>query len=112
MTLPGEDATQRQDVQRVTAEVSNRLGELGVWLSGDEKPEDLALVLEAIERFELAVQTHGGDLMVDEGPDGNTTQPDHARFALPKRNADESVDQYLERLEHARAQIISDPPIT
>ena len=43
----------------------------------------------AIERFELAVESRGGDLMVDEGPDGTTREPDDPRFALPKRGEDE-----------------------
>jgi hypothetical protein len=36
--------------------------------------------------------------MVDEGPRGETTAPDDVHFALPRRNADESVDHYLGRL--------------
>lgn len=109
MTIPGEEFTQREDVQRVSREVSNRLEELGIWLSGDEAPEELAQLVEGVERFETAVQTRGGDLMVDEGPDGKTTQPDDRDFALPQRTSDESVDRYLERLEQARSKVLRHP---
>lgn len=109
MTDPGEDLTRREDVERVSREVANRLEELGIWVSGDEQPEDLALLIEAVERFEVAVQTRGGDLMVDEGPDGKTTQPDNASFALPLRRADESVSKYIERLERARDEVLRHP---
>jgi hypothetical protein len=93
----------------VSREVADRLEELGIWLSGDELPEDLAQIIEAVERFEVAVQTRGGDLMVDEGPDGRTIQPDEHDFALPQRTADESVDGYLERLERARSKVLRHP---
>ncbi len=106
MTHPSEGASGSEDVHRVAEEVINRLDSLGVWLSGAERPEDLARILEAVERFELAVERRGGDLMVDEGPDGRTTQPDDVHFALPHRRADESVDRYLERVERARADVL------
>ena len=109
MTHPGEDRTEN-DIQRVSEEVSNRLDALGVWLSGTEKPEDLARIQEAVERFEVAVQTRGGDLMVDEGPAGKTTEPDDEHFVLPRRHADESVDRYITRLERAREEVLRHPP--
>jgi hypothetical protein len=112
MTHPSEDAGSNEDVQRVSQEVVNRLEGLGVWLSGAERPEDLARILETVERFEVAVEARGGDLMVDEGPEGRTTEPDDVHFALPHRRADESVDRYLERVERARADVLRHPPAT
>ena len=109
MTRPSEDPTINEDLRRVTGEVTNRLEELGIWLDGEERPEDLAQLLEAVERFELAVQTRGGDLMVDEGPSGKTTQPDNVDFALPERASDESLVRYVERLELARDQVMRQP---
>lgn len=109
MTQPVEP-TRNDDVQRVSAEVANRLEELGIWLSGDEKPEQLARILEAVELFELAVESRGGDLMVDEGPGGQTNEPDDVHFALPQRRADESVDRYLEQIERAREAVLQHPP--
>ena len=112
MSHPSENAGDNEDVQRVSQEVVSRLEGLGVWLSGTERPEDLARILETVERFEVAVETRGGDLMVDEGPDGRTTEPDDVHFALPHRRADESVERYLDRVERARAEVLRHPPAT
>ena len=109
MTHPGEDRA-GDDIQRVSEEVSNRLEALGVWLSGTEKPEDLARIQESVERFEVAVQTRGGDLMVDEAPAGEATEPDDVHFALPHRRADESVERYISRLDQARDEVMRHPP--
>jgi hypothetical protein len=110
MTHPREDKSANDDVQRVSREVSNRLEALGVWLSGAEKPEELVRIQESVERFELAVKTRGGDLMVDEGPNGQTIEPDDVHFALPPRHADESVARYLDRLDRAREEVLRHPP--
>ena len=110
MTYPSDEPARDDDVSRVTREVSDRLGDLGIWLSGSEDPEDLVQIQEAVERFELAVESRGGDLMVDEGPDGRTGEPDDPHFALPRRRADESVVRYLERLESARKEVLLHPP--
>ena len=110
MTHPGEDRDRAaNDIERVSEEVSNRLEALGVWLSGMERPEDLARIQEAVERFEVAVQTRGGDLMVDEAPAGEDAEPDDVYFALPRRRADESVDRYVARLDGARAEVLRRP---
>ena len=110
MTHPREDAPSREDMQRVSREVADRLEGLGVWLSGSEPPEDLVRIQEAVERFELAVESRGGDLMVDEPPEGRPTQPDDPHFALPQRRADETVEQYLERLSRATDEVLRHPP--
>ena len=110
MTEPREPITNEDDVQRVTEGVANRLEELGIWISGTEKPEQVARILEAVELFELAVKSRGGDLMVDEGPGGQTNEPDDVHFALPQRLADESVDRYLDRIERARKAVLEHPP--
>jgi len=63
-------------------------------------------VQEAVERFELAVEARGGDLMVDEGPGGETTVPDDPHFGLPRRETDEPVDHYVERLMIATDDVL------
>jgi hypothetical protein len=35
-------------------------------MNQDEEFEDLAELLSAVERFEAAVEAHGGDVMVDD----------------------------------------------
>ena len=110
MTKPSNDFTTNDDVQRVSQDVSNRLAGLGVTLTGEETPEQLVQIQEAVERFELAVESRGGDLMVDEGPDGQTREPDDPHFALPARSEGEPVDHYLERLVFATDEVRRQPP--
>ena len=110
MTQPNDDLTTNDDIQRVSQDVANRLSGVGVTLSGAETPEELVQIQEAVERFELAVESRGGDLMVDEGPDGRTREPDDPRFALPRRGEDEPVDHYVERLVFATDEVRRQPP--
>jgi hypothetical protein len=111
MTQPRQDAGDNEELHRVSEEVVDRLGRIGVWLSGDERPEDLVRILEAVERFEVAVRTRGGDLMVDEGPEGRTTEPDDVHFTLPHRHADESAERFVDRVERARAEVMRHPAV-
>src|SRR5207247_3632450 len=64
------------------AEVAARLRSRGIALTGAEDPGDLADLLSAVERFEAAVEAHGGDLMVD---DLKSSQPDDRHFVVPRR---------------------------
>ena len=93
----------------MSREIAGRLWSLGIWLSGRESPEGLVQIEEAVERFEDAVQSHGGDLMVDESPRGATAQPDDPHFALPRRAEQESVRDYLEQLARATDDVRRHP---
>src|SRR5260370_9804875 len=64
------------------AEVATRLRDRGVAVTGGEKPEELVDLLSAVERFEAAVEAHGGDLMVD---DLKNSQPGHPHLVFPLR---------------------------
>ena len=55
-------------------------------------------------------EARGGDLMMVEGPGGQTTEPDERHFALPVRRDHESVAQYLERLARATDDVRRHPP--
>jgi len=90
------------EIRSVAAEVADRLRKRGIPLSGDERPEDLADLLAAVERFEAAVEARGGDLMVD---DLNSSEPDDPHFVLPARNPDESVRDYLARVQTATVAV-------
>ena len=109
MTQPNDPGARREDLERVAGEMVGRLDRLGIRVSGDERPEDLLAIVEAVERFEDAVESHGGDLMVDEGPPGKTAQPDDRHFALPLRRDDESIPRYVERLNRATAELRDHP---
>lgn len=89
--------------QRVTDEVVNRLRARGVRVGGNETAEELVELLNAVEEFEATVESHGGDLMVDE-PVGSKPvgEPDGPAFVLPARNSGESVAAFIERIATAR----------
>ena len=82
----------------VAAEIGERLRSRGVAITGAERPGDLADLLSAVERFEKAVEAHGGDLMVD---DLKSVQPDDRHFVLPRREAGESIRAYITRIDGA-----------
>lgn len=111
MTQPDNTAAgDNEDIRRVSNEFVSHLSGLGIHLNGTERPEDLADILEAVERFEDAVQSRGGDLMMDEGPAGHTTAPDDPHFALPVRQEHGSVAEYLEELARATDEVRRHPP--
>ena len=90
------------ELHDVAGEVADRLRRRGIALGGDERPEDLADLLSAVEQFEAAVEARGGDLMVD---DLNSSEPDDPRFVLPARQAEESVRDYLARIQSATISV-------
>ena len=83
---------------RAAAEVADRLRQRGVAVTGAERSDDLADLLSAVERFEKAVEAHGGDLMVD---DLKSPQPDDRHFVLPRREHAESIRSYVIRIDGA-----------
>src|SRR3982751_1315127 len=101
-----QDRTPNADLERVSRELASRLTNLGIDLTGRERPDDLDRMEEAVERFEAAVESRGGDLMMDEGPRGHTTEPDDPHFGLPRREPNETVDQYLDRLARATDNVL------
>ncbi len=94
------------ELERAMQQTRARLEALFISLDGRETAEELVAMLEGVERFELAVEAAGGDLMVDEGPRRDTIEPDDPHFVLPRRTSGESVASYLDRLalatDHAR----------
>lgn len=99
---PAEDDENAEARRRVAGEIAGRLERMGVRLSGRESGEQLVRVLEAVERFEHAVQRAGGDLMVDEPLHGRSpSAPDNRAFVLPARAGDESPDAFIERVDEA-----------
>ena len=93
--------TRSDDLKRASRETADRLSALGIALTGHESADELLAIEESVERFEEAVEAHGGDLMVDEGPRGQKPQPDDPHFALPRRRKGETVAAYLEGLARA-----------
>ncbi len=75
-------------------------------MTSAENPEDLVDLLSAVERFEAAVEVHGGDLMVD---DLKSSRPDDRHFVVPRRAHGEAVRAYIGRIDEATAQLRRHP---
>jgi hypothetical protein len=88
------------------AEVTARLRGRGIAVSGSEKAEELADLLSAVEAFELAVEQHGGDLMVD---DLKSSRPDDRHFVVPQRGPGEAVRAYIGGIDEAAARLRRHP---
>ena len=95
------------DLDAVAAEVVDRLRRRGINVTGNARPEDLADLLSAVERFEAAVEAHGGDLMVD---DLKSSRPDDPHFVLPARVPGEPIQDYITRIKEATARLRHHPP--
>src|SRR5258705_4272003 len=89
------------------AEVTGRLRGRGITVTGSERPAELADLLSAVERFEAAVEAHGGDLMVD---DLKSSEPDDRHFVVPRRASGEAVGAYIGRIDEATGQLRRHPP--
>ncbi len=83
---------------RAAAEVADRLRRRGIAVTGAERSDDLADLLSVVERFEKAVEAHGGDLMVD---DLKSPQPDDRHFVVPRREHGETIGAYIIRIDAA-----------
>jgi post-segregation antitoxin (ccd killing protein) len=121
VTLPVGDAAQPADSaprhanateagaevrKGVRDELADRLRRRGVNISSHDSDEQLVNLLEAVERFEAAVEARGGDLMMDE-PTGDSppSEPDDRAFVLPKRVGGDSVASFIERIAEARDRV-------
>ena len=96
-----KDEAQRERAA-AAAEVTARLRSRGITVKGGEHPEELVDLLSAVERFEAAVEAHGGDLMVD---DLKSSRPDDRHFVIPQRVPREAVRAYIARIDAARAAL-------
>lgn len=96
----------RDDYEAAVREVAARLRSHGVTVTGAESADDLANLLDAVERFEGAVEAHGGDLMVD---DLKSPQPDDPHFVLPRRARGEGLRAYIGRIDEATGNLRRHP---
>ena len=101
-----------RDLARVSEELAARLRARGVTVHDGDSPDAIIAMVEAVEAFERAVETHGGDLMMDEPPARHVGQPDDPHFLLPPRGDDESFVQYTGRLAAATSAIRKHKPHT
>src|SRR3989440_9535719 len=84
------------------AEVAARLRSRGIAVTGAENSEALVDLLSAVERFEAAVEAHGGDLMVD---DLKSSRPDDRPFVVTRRAQGEGLPAYIPRIVEAASKL-------
>ena len=90
------------ELRHAEDEIATRLRDRGVRLNGREGGAELVDLLDAVERFEAAVENSGGDLMVDEPVRaGRPIAPDDEAFVLPRRHDGESVTEFIGRISLA-----------
>ena len=104
--MANNDPEEKDARATAAAEVADRLRRRGITVTGAERSDDLADLLSAVERFEKAVEAHGGDLMVD---DLKSVQPDNRHFVLPRRAHGEALRTYISRIDAATAGLRSHP---
>jgi len=98
----------RAEEQRAAArEIATRLRDRGIEVGDGEDSDQLATLFEAVERFEAIVESHGGDLMMD---DLKSSEPDDPHFVLPRRHPGEPLPAYAVRVEAATDQLRHHPP--
>ena len=91
------------DRARATEVAYAQLRQRGLDVSDDEPSDDLATLLSAVERFEEAVSSIGGDRMVHSL---DTDQHDDESLVLPRRRADEGVADYARRVYDAAERVL------
>jgi hypothetical protein len=94
----------------VELEVAARLRSRGVELTGSERPDEIADLLDAVDQFESAVEARGGDLFIDTPTARDRRRvelPDNPAYVLPVRAPDEPVVSYIGRIGEAAEQLRS-----
>lgn len=96
------DPHRAEERAAAAAEVRARLTGRGIAVKGTDHAEDLVDLLSAVERFEAMVESHGGDLMVD---DLKSSAPDDPHFVLPQRGGSEAARAYIGRIDEATTKL-------
>ncbi|MGH7579141.1 MAG: hypothetical protein ACREM9_03150, partial [Gemmatimonadales bacterium] len=86
------------DEYHARQEAEYRLRERGIEVMTADSDEEVADLLDAVERFETAVEAQGGDLFVDRI---GSSSPAHPAFVPPERRSGESAADYRDRIEAA-----------
>jgi hypothetical protein len=87
-----------EEERHAREEAEYRLRERGIEVAARDGDEEVADLLDAVERFEAAVEARGGDLFVDRL---GSSEPENQAFVPPKRRPGESASDYGARIEAA-----------
>lgn len=92
-----------EDRERASAVAAHQLRQRGIDVDDErESSDDVAALLTAVERFETAVSSLGGDRMVNSL---DTDQHDDESLVLPRRRADERLTEYCARIDAASERL-------
>jgi hypothetical protein len=87
-----------EEERHARQEAEYRLSEREVRVDSTDTDEEVADLLDAIERFEAAVEAKGGDLFVNRI---GSPEPEDPAFVPPVRHPGESATDYRRRIEAA-----------
>ncbi|HEU4523716.1 MAG TPA: hypothetical protein VFR62_01770 [Gemmatimonadales bacterium] len=87
-----------EEERHARQEAEYRLSERGIGVEASDSDEEVADLLEAIERFEGAVEAKGGDLFVNRI---GSSEPEDPAYVPPERRQGESAADYRLRIEAA-----------
>jgi hypothetical protein len=87
-----------EEERHARQEAEYRLSERGIRVEPTDSDEEVADLVDAIERFEAAVESKGGDLFVNRI---GSPEPEDPAFVPPQRREGESAADYRRRIEAA-----------
>ncbi len=96
------DPHRREERNAAALELSGRIRQKGVLLTGRESSAQLDDLMTAIDRFEAAVIARGGDLFVNM-PSSNP--PEDPEFVIPARMPGEDSEAYAARINAAAERL-------
>ncbi len=92
----------REEQHRARDHAIAMLEQRGVRVRNTDASDELADLLEVVDRFIAEVEALGGDTFVNTP---ESSQPENPAFVLPDRGPGESVKAYIWRVEEARARL-------
>jgi hypothetical protein len=85
-----------EEERHARQEAEYRLSERGIKVEPTDSDEEVADLLDAIERFEAGVEAKGGDLFVNRI---GSPEPEDPGFVPPQRREGESATDYRRRID-------------
>jgi hypothetical protein len=92
------DPHRREERSFASQELAGRIRQKGVLLTGRETSAQLDDLMTAIDRFEAAVISRGGDLFVNTP---SSDPPENPDFVVPRRVPSEDAEAYAARINEA-----------
>jgi hypothetical protein len=87
-----------EEQRRAREETEDRLRDRGITVYARDSDEDAIDLLDAIQRFESVVESHGGDLLVNRL---GSSEPEDPAFVPPARGTGERAADYRARIDAA-----------